>query len=112
MATCGDLRKKAPAVIPLNMRRPAHADGVYQSPSETFPLVGVAPNLLLRGNPFGARRPASARLPRQSASSLRANVNDRPALSIQVSPSSALKVLRSDSPPSLNRCKRTPRPRV
>jgi 4-hydroxy-tetrahydrodipicolinate synthase len=35
------------------------------------PLLPQPLNLLLRGNPFGASRPASARLPRQSASSLK-----------------------------------------
>src|SRR3979490_1796001 len=55
-------------------------------------------NLLLRGNPFGARRPASARLPRQSASSLSVSEKARPAPSAQVSPSAPLKVFTSDSP--------------
>src|ERR1700720_2236724 len=58
-------------------------------------------NLLLRGNPFGASRPASARLPRQSASSFNVNEKTRPAVSVQERPSSDLKVLRSLSPPSL-----------
>ena len=35
-------------------------------------------NLLLRGNPFGASRPASARLPRQSDSSFSVSENARP----------------------------------
>src|SRR5277367_6474012 len=72
--------------------------------SATFPLVGAsgdAPNLLFFGNPFGARRPASARLPRQSASSLSDSVKTRPAESIQVRPSAALNVLTSQRPPSL-----------
>ena len=49
-----------------------------------FPSAGLAvarqlPNLLVRGKPFGASRPASARLPRQSASSLSVSENARPA---------------------------------
>jgi len=66
-------------------------------------LTGICAhsNLLVRGNPFGASRPASARLPRQSASSFSDSLNRRPAESVQVSPTSARKALRSDSPPSL-----------
>ena len=44
-------------------------------------------NLFVRGKPFGASRPASARLPRQSASSFSVSENSRPAASVQVSPS-------------------------
>jgi hypothetical protein len=58
-------------------------------------------NLLLRGNPFGANRPASARLPRQSASSFMVSEKVRSEASFQVSPSAALKVFTSESPPSL-----------
>ena len=39
-----------------------------RSPSALLPLAGKVPNVLVRGNPFGASRPASARLPRQSDS--------------------------------------------
>jgi hypothetical protein len=50
------------------------AAGIDQGFSALFPFAGVRldvpPNLLFFGNPFGASRPASARLPRQSASSL------------------------------------------
>src|SRR5688500_10216606 len=68
-----------------------------------FPDFGSSAhlNLLLRGNPFGASRPASARLPRQSASSLRVSEKVRSDASFQVSPSAALKVFTSDKPPSL-----------
>jgi hypothetical protein len=65
------------------------------------PRSDVHANLLERGKPLGAMRPASARLPCQSASSFMERVNSRPAVSVQVSPSAALKVLRSESPPSL-----------
>ncbi len=50
-------------------------------------------NLLVFGKPFGARRPASARLPRQSASSFSDSVNTRPAESVQLKPFSASKTL-------------------
>src|SRR5215470_12855067 len=56
-----------------------------------FPPTGP-PNRFVRGKPFGATRPASARLPFQSASSLRVSENARPAVSVQVRPSAALKV--------------------
>src|SRR6266487_74053 len=69
--------------------------------SRLRPLVGSWLKVLVRGKPFGAKRPASARLPRQSASSLSVSQKARPAASVQDSPSSTLKVLRSDSPPSL-----------
>src|SRR5215469_12956928 len=62
------------------------------------------PNVLVFGKPLGARRPASARLPRQSASSLSDNVKIRPAESTQLRPFSTSKVLMSDSPPFLYRC--------
>jgi hypothetical protein len=54
--------------------------------------------LLFFGNPFGAMRPASARLPRQSFSSFMWSVNTRPAVSTQLNPSAALNVVTSDSP--------------
>src|SRR5690348_1943028 len=59
------------------------------------------PNMLVFGKPLGARRPASARLPRQSARSLSERLNIRPAESIQLRPFSTSKVLMSDKPPSL-----------
>src|SRR5271165_449986 len=58
-------------------------------------------NLLLFGNPLGASRPASARLPRQSRSSALGSFWDRPAGSSQVRPSSSLNAFASESPPSL-----------
>src|SRR5271170_458469 len=75
-------------------------------PSSTAAAAGLMrvythSNLLVRGKPFGASRPASARLPRQSASSLSDSLNRRAAESVQVNPTSALNALRSDSPPSL-----------
>src|SRR4051812_21009294 len=69
--------------------------------SRALPLAGSWLKELLRGKPFGARRPASARLPRQSASSLSVRENARPAASVHDSPSSTLNALTSDSPPSL-----------
>src|SRR6266508_5478856 len=75
-------------------------DPNYVSP-RGFPLAASWPNLLVRGKPFGASRPASARLPRQSASSLSVNEKARPAVSVHDRPSAASKVLRSDSPPAL-----------
>jgi len=80
-----------------------------------IPLAGrldSLPNLLVFGKPLGARRPASARLPRQSASSFSVRLKARPAESVQPKPFSTSKVLMSESPPSLWRCSRTPRPRV
>src|SRR5262249_13676978 len=79
-------------------RRPDDAPHV---PSWPAPLAGLAPNLLERGKPFGARRPASARLPRQSASSFRVSVKVRSAASTHESPSAPLNVLTSERPPSL-----------
>src|ERR1700716_4270370 len=70
------------------------------------------PNLFDFGKPFGGRRPASARLPRQSASSLIVAENSRPAESFQVRPSLASNVVMSDNPPSRYFCRRTPRPRA
>src|SRR5579871_574211 len=58
-------------------------------------------NLLLFGNPLGASRPASARLPRQSRSSVLGSFWVRPAGSSQVRPASSLKTLASESLPSL-----------
>src|SRR5262249_32331022 len=50
-------------------------------------------NRLVRGKPLGASRPASARLPRQSANSLVVSTKLRPAVSVQDRPSAALNVL-------------------
>ncbi len=72
----------------------------------------VLPNLFDFGKPFGGSRPASARLPRQSASSLLVALNSRLAESRQVRPSLATKVTMSERPPSLYFCSRTPRPRA
>src|SRR3546814_3665267 len=68
------------------------------------------PNLFDRGKPVGGRRPACARLPIQARRSV--SVRTRPAPAAQVSPSLRLKVLASDSPPSLYFCRITPLPRV
>src|ERR1700730_3135857 len=86
-----------------------------EAPSAGLRGVGYTtprPNLLDFGNPFGGSRPASARLPRHSASSFMVAENSRPAESRQVNPSLATKVVTSDSPPSLYFCSRTPRPRA
>src|SRR5580692_11249012 len=69
------------------------------------------PNLLDFGKPC-ARRPASARLPRQSASSLSVMLCSRPAESFQESPLLESKVATSDSEALVYFCKRTPRPRA
>src|SRR5713226_7429348 len=89
-----------------------------RDPERREPLCLLAPysiprpNLFDFGKPFGGRRPASARLPRQSASSLIVALNSRPAESFQVRPSLASNVAISDNPPSLYFCRRTPRPRA
>src|SRR5579871_5780353 len=96
-----------------NGKRSMNRTGPRYSPLVTLPfLAGLSSNLLFLGKPLGAKRPASARLPRQSANSLRDSVKTRPAESVQVNPFSASNTLMSDSPPSLWRCSRTPRPRA
>ena len=72
----------------------------------------LRPNLFDFGKPFGGKRPASARLPRQSASSLMLAENSRPAESFQVRSCLESKVVTSDNPPSRYFCRRTPRPRA
>src|SRR5262249_20809240 len=74
--------------------------GAYRS-SPFFPVSGGRPNLLFWGKRSGLIRPASARFPRQGASSFKDRAYVRLAESTQVSPSSALKVFTSDRPPSL-----------
>src|SRR4029077_10561358 len=69
--------------------------------SDPFDRPSLFPNILVFGKPLGARRPASARLPRQSASSLSDRLNIRPAESDQLRPFSISNVLMSDKPPSL-----------
>ena len=60
--------------VQLKMTVRVRAAGIDYEFSALFPFAGVRPdappNLLFFGKPFGASRPASARLPRQSASSL------------------------------------------
>src|SRR5258708_17220958 len=68
-------------------------------------------NLFDFGRP-PARRPASARLPRQSASSFQLMLCSRPAESFQVSPLLDSKVATSDSFALVYFCRRTPRPRA
>src|ERR1700730_17796406 len=78
----------------------AKRGAIDQDSAASLPLPGALAdalsNLLFLGNPFGARRPASARLPRQSASSLSDNVKTRPAESVQVRPFSTSNVLMSE----------------
>jgi hypothetical protein len=95
---CGIISRHQTAICEVGT-----ADSGSASPAAPAGLTNVCAhsNLLVRGKPFGASRPASARLPRQSASSFSVSLNRRPAESIQVSPTSALNALRSDSPPSL-----------
>src|SRR3974377_780742 len=72
------------------------------SSSSPLPLAPDAPrNLLFFGKPRGTMRPASARVPCHSFSSLIGEVKVRPAPSVQVSPSAALKIAMSESPFSL-----------
>src|ERR1700742_2585573 len=68
-------------------------------------------NLFDFGRPC-ARRPASARLPRQSASSFAVMLWSRPAESFQVRPALASKVVTSDNAAPVYFCSRTPRPRA
>src|SRR6266704_6095935 len=68
-------------------------------------------NLLDFGRPC-ARRPASARLPRQSANSLPVMLWSRPAESFHVSPALESNTATSDSLALEYFCKRTPRPRA
>src|SRR4051794_23158264 len=104
--------------IALLLNVPEHRDsGRYQtartggtrlSPDYPIPL----PNLFDFGNPFGGRRPASAREPFHSASSFMVAENSRPAESFQVRPVLASNTAMSERPPSLYFCRRTPRPRA
>ena len=61
------------------------------------PYSTPRPNLFDFGKPFGGRRPASARLPRHSASSLIEALNSRPAEFFQVRPSLSINVAMSAS---------------
>src|ERR1700680_3442081 len=81
--------------------RPGHARA-YSTPR---------PNLFDFGKPC-ARRPASARLPRQSDNSFIVMLCSRPAESFQESPLLESKVATSDSAALVDFCKRTPRPRA
>src|SRR3954453_4530601 len=76
---------------------------ILPCPAVLLLLIACYLNLLLRGKPFGGSRPASARLPRQSASSFSVSEKVRPDASLHVRPSLAGKVFTSDSPPSLKR---------
>src|ERR1700743_1539594 len=81
-------------------------------PTLLFPPYSTPrPNLFDFGRPC-ARRPASARLPRQSASSLAVMLWSRPAPSFQARPALESKVVTSDSAALLYFCNRTPRPRA
>src|SRR5450631_4673453 len=101
--TAKPLRRDEVSILHRIIRRDDAMSAPYSIPR---------PNLFDFGKPFGGRRPASARLPRQSASSLMVALNSRPAESFQVRPSLASKVAISDNPPSLYFCRRTPRPRA
>ena len=68
-------------------------------------------NLFDFGRPW-ARRPASARLPRQSDNSFQLMLCSRPDESFQVSPALESKVATSDSAALVYFCSRTPRPRA
>src|SRR5207244_12934027 len=64
--------------------------------SGTRPYSTPRPNLFDFGNPFGGRRPASARLPCQSDNSFMVALNSRPAESFQLSPVLASNTATSD----------------
>ena len=65
----------------------------------TSSLQNFGPKLFDLGKPLGGKRPACARTPHQSLSSV--NVKVRPAESVQVRPSFFLKTLASARPPCL-----------
>src|SRR3977135_591524 len=75
------------------------------------PYSTPRPNLFDFGRPC-ARRPASARLPRQSANSFQLRPWSRPAESFQARPALESNVATSDSEALLYFCSRTPRPRA
>src|SRR5215204_4429668 len=87
--TCGELQ---PFVRPL---RPELARGRFR-----IDLAHPHPNLLFCGNPFGGKRPASARLPSQSLSSSLLNVRVRSDDCLQARPSASVNTLASETPPS------------
>src|SRR5262249_45894360 len=97
------LKRYGNPLVPLDGAFPAYGGAAQGIPmlSSPLPVAAIWLNVLERGNPFGANRPASARLPRQSASSLSMSVNARPAVSVHDRPCSAINVLRSLRPPSL-----------
>src|ERR1700759_5880705 len=68
-------------------------------------------NLFDFGKPC-ASRPASARLPRQSANSFQLIAWSRPAESFQLRPALESNVATSDSAALVYFCRRTPRPRA
>src|SRR6478736_6519203 len=84
-----------------------YSGSIYSSASDSSSaaalplLLGSLRNLLFFGKPFGAMRPASARLPRQSLSSFIGSVKLRPAVSVQDRPASGLNVVTSERPFSL-----------
>src|SRR5262245_23192161 len=84
------------AVVPL-----AYSSASASASATALPLLGRLRNLLFFGKPFGAMRPASARLPRQSLSSFIGSVKLRPAVSVQDRPASAVNVVTSERPFSL-----------
>ena len=77
-----------------------------------FAVLASRPNFRLATKRSGRTRPASPRLPPQAANSFNDRLETRPPSPTQFNPSLPLNVVTSDSPPSLWRCSRTPRPRA
>src|SRR5712671_3937826 len=96
---------------------PRGSHSTYTNDDEAGPSTGFInystprPNLFDFGKPC-ARRPASARLPRQSDNSFIVMLCSRPAESLQVRPALESNTATSDSEALVYFCSRTPRPRA
>src|SRR5258708_5636097 len=86
-------------------------DSAHQRANTITPYSTPRRNLFDFGRPC-ARRPASARLPRQSDSSFQLMAWSRPEESFQVRPALESNVATSDSDALVYFCNRTPRPRA
>src|SRR6266568_1738780 len=87
------------------------ADSVQRGQTGSSPYSTPRPIRFDFGKPC-ASRPASARLPRQSANSFQLMLWSRPAESFQVRPALESNVATSDNPALVYFCSRTPRPRA
>src|ERR1700745_1700760 len=94
-----DFTRRPPGSEWMPLRAPARNQARASLPLAA--RAGGLPSVLVFGKPLGASRPASARLPRQSASSLSESENARPAPSSHAQPCAAAKVFTSERPPSL-----------